>query len=184
MAYTYVHNAPFINKAFMVTGAFGEWRGNTQHKGLDLAPVGFAGSLYAIDDFDMIYKGFSASYGYYVIFRNSSNMMYLYAHMDVAVSGNVGDHYSHNQYIAEAGSTGTGVTGVHVHLQMQRGISWVYSDDINDFVNPCDYLTDIANVVNSTQYYYDGTPVPPPTPTKEIEHHFPWYIYDADPDLL
>lgn len=181
MADIQVNKAPFIQKWFYVTGAFGEERsGGRIHKGLDLAPVGFSGSLYAIDNFTVIYSGVDGSgYGNYFIAKNSANMMYLYAHL-ASIPPAVGTQFNLNDYVGECGNTGPEGTGYHLHLEMQQGTSWQYGQPLSSYVNPCTYLTGINNVATySDRYYYDGTPgptPPPPTPTKL--HKFPWYIYE------
>lgn len=176
MADIYVNNAPFIQKWFYVTGAFGEERsGGRVHRGLDLAPAGYSGSLYAIDDFTIQYIGFDASgYGNYFIANNGNGMMYLYAHM-ASIPPALGTHIPIHGYVGEAGQTGS-ATGVHLHLEMQAGTTWQYQQPLSSYVNPCTYLTGINNVVSLTdRYWYDGTPTPP-TPTKKRKG-FPWFIY-------
>ena len=183
MADIQVNNAPFIKKWFYVTGAFGEERtGGRIHKGLDLAPTGYSGKLYAIDDFTVIYSGVDGGgYGNYFIARSDSlGYMYLYAHMS-SLPPSVNSHYTKWQYVGEAGMTGS-ATGVHLHLEMQRGTTWNYNADISGYVNPCEYLTDINNIATySTRYYFNGNPTPPgptpPTPTDKTKHKFPWFIY-------
>ena len=175
MATIQVNNAPFIQKNFVVSGAFGEPRGSGVHKGLDLAPVGYSGSLYAIDDFTIQYVGFDGSgYGNYFIANNGNGMMYLYAHM-ASLPPSVGTHIPIHGYIGEAGQSGS-ATGVHLHLEMQSGTTWQYNQPLSSYTNPCTYLVGINNVVDYNQYYYyDGTPTPP-TPTTQ-KHKFPWFIY-------
>ena len=175
MADIQVSNAPYINKWFYVTGAFGEPRGSSVHRGLDLAPAGYAGSLYAIDDFTVIYSGVDGSgYGNYFIAKNSANMMYLYAHL-ASIAPTVGTHFNLHDYIGEAGMTGS-ATGVHLHLEMQAGTTWQYQAPLSTYTNPCTYLTGINNVATySDRYYYDGTPSPPTPTTKKKK--FPWFIY-------
>lgn len=172
MANIEVNNAPFINKQFIVTTPFSQ-----SHHALDLAPYGFAGDLYAIDHFVLTYKGTHSSYGNYAIFSNENGVMYLYAHMLRLPTKNVGDTYNNHEYIAPAGSTGTS-TGVHLHLEMQRGGAWVYNAPFSDYINPCDYLTGIINVASQTNVYiYDGTPVPP-TPVQDTsKSKFKWVLY-------
>lgn len=171
MADIYVNNAPFINKWFYVTTAFSE-----SHKGIDLAPTGYSGSLYAIDDFTVIETGTpTTGYGNYFIAKNNSNVMYLYAHMS-SIPPSVGTHFDKWQYVGESGTTGTS-TGVHLHLEMQRGTTWNYSAPFSSYINPTSYLTGINNVATySDRYYFDGTPIPP-TPTPTGKHKFPWFIY-------
>ena len=174
MATIYLTNAPFIQKNFVVSGAFGEPRsGGRVHKGLDLAPLGFSGSLYAIDDFTIQHIGFDASgYGNYFIANNGNGMMYLYAHM-ASLPPAVGTHIPIHGYVGECGNTGPQGTGYHLHLEMQAGTTWQYNQPLSSYINPCSYLTGINNVVDYSQYYYyDGTP----TPTTK-RHHFPWFIY-------
>lgn len=175
MADIQVSNAPYINKWFYVTGAFGEPRGSSVHRGLDLAPVGFSGSLYAIDNFTVQYVGFdSTGFGNYFIANNGSGMMYLYAHLS-SIPPAVGTYIPIHGYVGEAGQSGS-ATGVHLHLEMQRGTTWQYQAPLSTYTNPCTYLTGINNVATySDRYYYDGTPSPP-TPTNK-KHKFPWFIY-------
>lgn len=178
MADIQVANAPFIQKWFYVTGAFGEPRGSGVHKGLDLAPTGYSGSLYAIDTFTVIYSGVDGSgYGNYFIAKNNANMMYLYAHLS-SIPPAVGTQFSIHDYVGEAGMTGS-ATGVHLHLEMQTGTTWQYNAPLSTYTNPTSYLTGINNVATySDRYYYNGTPGPtPPTPTPTREHKFPWFIY-------
>jgi len=176
MAEIQVNNAPFIQKYFYVTGAFGEPRGSGVHRGLDLAPEGFVGSLYSIDTFNIQYIGYDANgYGNYFIANNGNGMMYLYAHM-ASIDVSVGDSIPIHTYVGESGRTGS-ATGVHLHLEMQQGSEWQYQQPLSVYTNPCDYLIGINNVVSYLdKYIYDGSPTPPtPTPTKE--HKFPWFIY-------
>lgn len=169
MARIYVSNAPFIQKDFIVTTAFSQ-----THHAIDLAPYGYAGSLYAIDTFTVLYKGTHSSYGNYAIFSNGSGVMYLYAHMAGLPQKDVGETYNIHDYIAEAGSTGTS-TGVHLHLEMQYGTTWNYQAPFSSYIDPTSYLTDIINVVNPNYvYYFDYTP---PIPTTHKKSNFPWYIY-------
>lgn len=176
MATIYVQNAPFIQRNFIVTQTF-----NPNHHALDLAPYGGSQALYAIDDFTIIYTHPETSgntYGNYFIASNGNGMMYLYAHL-ATVPPAVGQHFNIHDYVGMAGRSdgGTGTsTGIHLHLEMQQGTSWQYNQPYTSYVNPCTYLTDIQNVVDSSNvYYYDGTPSPP-TPPQERKHRFPWFI--------
>lgn len=178
MADIQVSNAPFIQKWFYVTGAFGEERsGGRIHKGLDLAPAGYSGSLYAIDDFTIQYVGFDGNgYGNYFIANNGNGMMYLYAHM-ASIPPAVGTHIPLHGYIGEAGMTGS-TTGVHLHLEMQAGSTWTFNAPLSTYTDPTSYLTDINNVATyNDRYYFNGSPTPPPPPPSTREHHFPWFIY-------
>lgn len=183
MATINLTNAPFIQCNFIVTQAF-----SNNHHALDLAPYGGSQPLYAIDDFTVIYRydyvEGGSSYGNYFIAKSNNafeQRMYLYAHLASSPPA-VGDVFSIHQYVGMAGRTGT-ATGIHLHLEMQRGTTWNYNAPIYDYINPCDYLTGIVNVASSSNvYYYDGTPYVPPT--DEEPHKFPWFIFDADPDIL
>ena len=184
MADIQVSNAPFINKWFYVTGAFGEQRTDHIHTGLDLAPAGFEGNLYAIDTMTIIARSYDPQgYGYYIICRNNdTNVMYLYSHMfDLSDTKPIGYTYARNEYVGKAGRSGE-ASGVHLHLAMQYGSTWNFSSNINDYINPTTYLTDIQNIATyGTRYYYNGTipptPTPTPTPTGTSKSKFPWFIY-------
>lgn len=182
MADRYVNNAPFINKWFYVTGAFGEQRTDHIHTGLDLAPAGFEGNLYAIDEMKIIARNYDPSgYGYYVIMRNeNTNVMYLYAHLfDLSDTKPIGYTYQRNEYIGKAGRSGS-ASGVHLHLAMQYGSTWNFSSNLSDYIDPTSYLTGISNVATmGTRYWYDGTipPEPTPTPSNKSKNKFPWFIY-------
>ena len=180
MADIYVNNAPFIQKWFYVTGAFGEQRTSHIHTGLDLAPSGYAGDLYAIDKMKVVSTNYDASgYGYYVIFRNDdTNVMYLYAHMfDLSDVKPVGYVYQIGEYIGKAGKSG-GSSGVHLHLAMQYGSSWNYSNNLSDYIDPTTYLSGINNVATYSNRYYCNSIIPPtPTPTNK-KKKFPWFIYE------
>lgn len=171
-------NAPFIDKNFVVSGAFGEERsGGRIHRGLDLAPIGYTGSLYAIDDFTIIYRNYDASgYGYYFIATNGNGMMYLYAHMQ-GQAPSVGTHIPIHGYVGECGNSGPSGTGWHVHIEMQSGTTWRYQQPLSVYTNPCSYLTGINNVTNYSQYYYyDGSPTPP-TPSRNNKR-FNWILFN------
>ena len=177
MARTYVNNAPFIDIDFIVTQTF-----NSNHHALDLAPYGGSKPLYAIDNFTVIgsYPDRAGqTYGNYFIAYGSNNTMYLYAHMATTPPA-VGTSFNIHEYVGMAGrtdgSTGTS-NGIHLHLEMQYGTTWQYNQPYTSYINPCDYLTGINNIVDyNNTYFYDGTPIPP-TPTVEIKHRFPWFIY-------
>lgn len=183
MATIYVNNAPFIQKNFVVSGAFGEPRTGHVHTGLDLAPVGYRGSLYAIDEFTVIHSAYDASgYGNYFIARSPNNILYLYAHM-LGLPPALGTHFNLYDYVGECGNSGPPGTGWHVHLAMQQGTTWTFSNNLSDYIDPTTYLTGINNVVDYSQYYYfDGTPGPTPTPGVK-KSKFPWYIYQNTPGL-
>lgn len=175
MATIYLQNAPFINKKFIVTTPF-----SSSHHALDLAPYGYAGSLYAIDNFTIIYsytyhEG-GSTYGNYFIASNGNNTMYLYAHLRDAPPA-VGTVYVMGSYICEAGTTGHS-TGVHLHLEMQSGTTWRYNQPASDYINPCTYLTGIINVASSSNVYIcEGGPTPPTPVIANPNNKFKWVLY-------
>ena len=176
-------NAPYINTNFIVTQTFKE-----SHHAIDLAPYGGSQPLYAIDNFTVIgsYPDTAGqTYGNYFIARNNLGMMYLYAHLASSPPA-VGDVFTIHQYVGMAGMTDGDThtsTGIHLHLEMQQGTTWNYQAPFYAYTDPTSYLDGIINVVNNDNvYYYDGTPYVPPT---DIEpHKFPWFIFDADSDIL
>lgn len=178
MATIQVSNAPFIRCNFIVTQAF-----SSSHHALDLAPYGGSQPLYAIDNFTVIYsynyvEGGSTYGNYFIALCDNplDQKMYLYAHMASSPPA-VGTQFTIHQYVGMAGTTGHS-TGIHLHLEMQRGTTWNYNAPIYDYINPCDYLTDITNVASSSNvYYYDGTPYVPPIEERK-KKRFPWFIWE------
>lgn len=177
MARINIDNAPFIQKDFIVSQAFSQ-----SHHALDLAPYNGSQPLYAIDNFTIIYRyedrPGGSTYGNYFIASNGRGVMYLYAHLATtppALNTNIPIH----GYVGMAGRTdGDSHTssGIHLHLEMQSGVTWNYQAPFSSYINPTSYLTGILNVVNPNYvYYYDGTV--PPTPVDEKKKKFPWFIY-------
>lgn len=182
MATINLNNAPFIQCNFIVTQTF-----NSSHHALDLAPYGGSQPLYAIDNFKVIYsytdRPGGSTYGNYFIALNNNTLdptMYLYAHM-ATTPPTVGSEFTIHQYVGMAGRTdGDSHTssGIHLHLEMQSGTTWRYNQPMYDYINPCNYLTGIVNVVNNDNlYYYDGTPYVPPIEERK-KKRFPWFIWE------
>lgn len=70
--------APFINKEFYLTGAFGEQRQTHIHKGVDLS-TGEKSPIYSLNAGTCILKAYdSGGYGDYVIIKGDDGIGFLY----------------------------------------------------------------------------------------------------------
>lgn len=179
------HIAPFINETFTVTSAWWVERWGTIHKGLDIA-TGGNDPVYSMLNGYVIDKGGSpdTSTGYYIIIAcDEINSGYYgfatrYLHLKEPSTFNVGDRVQVNQQVGIEGATGTGVTGIHLHVEMQNvslhNFRWVASNVKTDYIDPTLFMG-IDNV-EGTQWYYDGTPVPP-TPSGTRKKGFKWVLY-------
>lgn len=88
--------APFIDVNFWLTGPFWEDRGPSHvpryHKGVDLATSSGNSAFYSIQNGEVIGKGYTIGYGYYLITRDpNTGIAFFYADMDEASSLAVGD---------------------------------------------------------------------------------------------
>ena len=174
--------APFINVTFWVTSEFWEDR-SYYHKGIDIATSTAGGSVpvYSVCNGTVVRSDYSGTattgYGNVVIVKDStSGMGYLFAHLN-SRNVNVGDTVIIGQQVGMEGSTGDS-TGMHLHFEMQdlSTHDWDYSHVRELYSNPADFMG-IPNV-EGTECYYDGTPIPPPTPTVTFKkHHFKFYFY-------
>lgn len=180
MANTVRNIAPFINVTFWVTEEFGASTGTGTHKGVDIATATVSSLLerriYSISSGIVLDRGYQQNgYGNYLIIKNNDNTAFLYAHLDTIQSLSVGDVVATGQWIATEGSTGHS-TGLHLHLEYQNLVNgqWNYSSNINDYLNPCDYMG-IDNI-EGTSWIYNGTPGPDPGPP-HVKRRFPWFIY-------
>lgn len=108
------------------------------HNGIDfLAP--YSSKVYACANGIVIDKGFSSSYGNFVILQHSNAYKSLYGHLDETFIVNIGDYVNSGKHIANVGpkylSNGTlnGLTtGPHLHFT-------IYNEE-NKTVNPLDLL--------------------------------------------
>ena len=170
-----VNLAPFINKEFLVTGAWGEQRPGHVHAGIDLQTreayqTGIGQPVYSMSKGEVIRVDQTdrTGYGALCIIRDTEdNFMWLYGDLsDNTVMVNVGDIVQQGQQISiEGNPSGTASTGLHVHMEKEINVDGSYHFGYENTINPVEG-TGIENVINySNVYIYDGTPVPP-TPVK------------------
>lgn len=173
-----VNLAPFINKEFLVTGAWGEPRTGHIHAGIDLQTreayqTGIGQPVYSMSDgvvtrVDQTNQG--TGYGALcIVWNQANNDLWLYGDLsDNTVMVNVGDRVLQGQQISiEGNPSGTASTGLHVHLEKENQSDGVFKFGYANSIDPTTG-TGIENVVNySNVYIYDGTPTPPgPTPSE------------------
>ncbi len=175
--------APFINVTFWVTSVW--WELPRNHRGLDIATATAGGSvpIYSMCNGTVIRSEVSGSltekvgYGNVVIIEDdTTHMGFLFAHLDRR-DVQLGDHVVIGQQIGMEGETGEAY-GMHLHLEMQdlTNHEWMYRAEKEVYTNPAEWMG-IPNV-EGTECYYDGVPIPPPTPTITVKkHRFPWVLY-------
>lgn len=177
--------APFINKEFLVTGAWGEPRTGHIHAGIDLQTreayqTGIGQPVYSMSDgvvtrVDQTNQG--TGYGALcIVWNQANNDLWLYGDLsDNTVMVNVGDRVLQGQQISiEGNPSGTASTGLHVHLEKENQADGVFKFGYANSIDPTTG-TGIENVVNySNVYIYDGTPVPP-GPTPGSNSNKKWY---------
>ena len=175
--------APFINVTFWVTSVW--WELPRNHRGLDIATATAGGSvpIYSMCNGTVIRSEVSGSltekvgYGNVVIIEDdTTHMGFLFAHLNRR-DVQLGDHVVIGQQIGMEGETGEAY-GMHLHLEMQdlTNHEWMYRAPKEVYTNPAEWMG-IPNV-EGTECYYDGVPIPPPTPTITIKkHRFPWVLY-------
>lgn len=174
--------APLINRNFYLTGAWGEPRSGHIHAGVDLSTGGI-NDVYSMYDGTVIFvdsNGTTGSgYGPYIIIKSDDGYAWLYGDLSPFSGYSVGQRVLRGQKISTEGNPGsTASTGYHVHVEKEYlGESNIYRYGYQYTMNPCEDMG-IPNVVSySTAYIYDGTPVPPPTPTGIKKHKFKWVLY-------
>ena len=177
--------APFINQAFVVTGAWGEPRTGHIHAGIDLASLGTGSNaqpIYSMSDgivtrVDQTDQG--TGYGAMaIIWNQQNNDLWLYGDLgDNSVLLTVGQTVQQGQQVGVEGNpSGTASTGLHVHLEKENQSDGIFKFGYNNSIDPTTG-TGILNEVYTTSdeyYIYDGTPVPP---TEEKKSKFPWVLY-------
>lgn len=188
MALVQVNLAPFINKEFAVTGAWGEPRTGHIHAGIDLATVGSGGvgqPVYSMSQgivtrVDQTDQG--TGYGAMcIIWNQTNNDLWLYGDLgDKSIPLTVGQTVQQGQQVGiEGNPSGTASTGLHVHLEKENQADGVFKFGYNNSIDPV-AGTGIQNVVYTTSgetYIYDGQPVPPTPVGGTKKHKFPWLIF-------
>lgn len=175
--------APFINVTFWVTSVW--WELPRNHRGLDIATATAGGSvpIYSMCNGTVIRSEVSGSltekvgYGNVVIVEDDvTHMGFLFAHLDRR-DVSVGDHVVIGQQIGMEGETGEAY-GMHLHLEMQdlTNHPWQYHAPKEVYTNPAEWMG-IPNV-EGTECYYNGIPIPPPTPVViSKKNKFKWVLY-------
>lgn len=98
------------------------------HLGVDM-PDKKGSPIYASDGGEVIWAGYSPSYGYSIRIKHSNGYETLYAHLEKMHVG-YGDSIYQGQHIADMGSTGVAY-GVHLHFEVRLN---------GNTVNPIKYL--------------------------------------------
>ena len=179
------HIAPFIDTVFTVTSEWWVIRWGSLHRGLDIA-TGDNDPVYSMLEGYVLDKGVTNTAGNYIIIAddNPSSEYYGYAtrylHMKEPSMWNINDHVLVGQQVGIEGATGEGVTGIHLHVEMQDvkrfGWRWRMSNTKSDYIDPCAFMG--VDNLRGTQWIYDGTPIPPePQPTYTTHKRFPWVLY-------
>lgn len=112
----------------IVTGEFGEWRGNHSHAGLDIA-AGYGTPIVASKAGVVIYSGTMSGYGNVIDIDHGGGVKTRYAHNSSNIVS-AGQSVSQGQQIARMGSTGHS-TGPHCHFEIRIN---------GNPVNPRNYL--------------------------------------------
>lgn len=178
--------APFINEYFVVTGAWGEERGDHIHAGIDLASYGtsIAQAIYSMSNGVVTrvdQRDTGTGYGaLIIIWDTSTNDLWLYGDLrDNSIPFSVGDNVTIGQRVGYEGNpSGTASTGLHVHVEKENQPDGVFKFYYRNSIDPTTG-TGIKNEVYSTSgeiYLYNGTPVPP-TPVRTKKHKFKWILY-------
>lgn len=170
--------APFINETFYVTGPQPYYDSGTIHGGFDVS-TGRNSPVYAMTGGRVLYSEFNTGgYGNCIIIQDQvTGTAILYAHLASAPFFPVGATVLPQQQIGIEGTTGHS-TGIHTHLEIQYntlGSGWNWNIPKLDRPHVADFMR-IPNVYGISAIY-DGSPVPPPTPTKTEKKKFPWVLY-------
>lgn len=176
--------APFINKEFVVTGAWGEQRPLHLHAGIDLATfqgaLGQPQNVYSMSEgivtrVDQTDQG--TGYGALcIIWNQTNNDLWLYGDLgDNSVVLTVGQQVQQGQQVGiEGNPSGTASTGLHVHLEKENQSDGIFKFGYTNSIDPV-AGTNIKNEVYTTSdeyYIYDGTPI-----LGVKKKKFPWVLY-------
>ena len=111
----------FGNRPNPVTGK------NENHKGIDIG-VPLKTEAKAVKSGEVIDKGYSDSYGYWVKYKTYDNYVIMYAHLS-SVAAEKNQKIKQGDVIAYTGSTGNS-TGPHLHYEIIQN---------NEYLNPYNY---------------------------------------------
>lgn len=116
-----------VNKGFIVTSPFGEWRSSYRHEGTDFSGTGYNSPIYAISNGVVTQASNACSgcslwaLGTYIVIDHGNNYHSVYMHLVTgSIKVSVGQTVSMGQQIAGMGSTGRS-TGTHLHLGFAVG---------------------------------------------------------------
>lgn len=183
------HIAPFIQVVFTISSKWWTVRtnpvtGETEiHRGLDIFTSN-AEPVYSMLNGVVNEIGYTSTAGNYIIIAdndpNSSTYGYAtrYLHLASQPSFSVGDPITVGQQVGIEGDTGQ-ATGIHLHVEMQDisrfNWSWHFSYTKSDYLDPTVFMG-IDNI-RLTQWYYDGTPIPPSAERRKKK--YPWAVMIA-----
>lgn len=182
--------APFINVVFTVTSKWWTYRDGVLHRGLDIATsTGLDEPVYSMLTGKVLDVGYNSSAGNYIIIYDdrqtidgTANPNYGYAtrylHLAYRPLYVIGASVQVGEQVGSEGNTGAS-QGRHLHVEMQDvsrfNFQWHVSNTQSDYLDPTVFMG-IDNV-EGTQWKYDGSPVPPPTPVVTEKRKFPWVLY-------
>lgn len=176
--------APFIGDIFTVTSEWWQPRWGKIHKGLDISTGPSGSKVYSMLDGKVLDVGNTTTAGNYIVIYddNEESSTYGYAtrylHLAYKPLVIIGQKVVKGQEVGLEGKTGEGVTGTHLHVEMQDvsrfNFRWHFSNEKSDYLDPTEFMG-IDNE-EGTRWLYDGTPTPTPTGT-ERKHKFKWVLY-------
>lgn len=112
----FLHRSIHTPTSGVLTSTFGESRGKSIHKGIDLAaPTGtpIEAALTGV----ISYSGVAKGYGKVIIIDHDNGMQTVYAHCN-KLYVETGENINRGQLIAEVGNTGDS-TGPHLHFELK-----------------------------------------------------------------
>ena len=146
------------------------------HTGVDIIPHGdteYYPLVYPVfDNMEVVQVHLDPNnaLGIYILLYDGT-YYWRYCHlMTDSVQVNVGDIVNKLTPIARMDTTGTNLTGRHLHLECSTTMQW----NCNTFVNPCDIMG-IPNVDDEVLIWLPG---PGPTPTRSKKHRYNFLLYN------
>ena len=167
--------APFINKAFTITGTQYHYTvSGDPHGGLDIS-TNFYDKLYSMVNGKVIRRVLNdPSYGNYIIIQDSTTgVTWLYAHMD-SITVFLNQNITLGQEVGIEGKTGN-VTGIHVHLELQflnPGDAWVWNIPYSDRPNIAEFMG-LTNTQGLRAIYYGRRPI-----ESKKDKKFKWVLFN------